>query len=163
MSTITATFHNEEKNKKKSLRISVALHILILLIALYPILKDDPTQNIDKQYAVAITFDTRGQSNSFKGQAEEGRQRPLNETVDKVRTAPMDKIPNNNTSKSIPQPQVQVPTPQTPTAPAESDIFEEESEVQAVEEVPEVVNEVPKQKVETNTKPQTKNTQVNTD
>ena len=163
MSTITATLYNEDKNKKKSLRISVAIHILILLIALYPILRDDPLQNIDKQYAVAITFDNSGASNSFKGQAAEGEQRPLNETVDKVRTAPMEKIPNKNPNKSIPQPKVQVPTPQTPTAPAESDIFEEESDVMAVEDVPEVVNEVPKQKVKTNNKPQTNKTPVETD
>ncbi len=161
MSTISTTLYNEEKNKKKSLRISVAIHILILLIALYPILRDDPMQNIDKQYAVAIAFDNLGASNSFKGQAAEGKQRPLNETVDRVRTAPMEKIPNKNPNKSVPQPKVQVPVPQTPTAEAESDIFEEESDVMAVEEVPEVVNEVPKQKVQTNTK--TNKTTVETD
>ncbi len=163
MNTFVATLYNEEENKKKSLWISVTIHILILLIALYPILKDDPTQNIDKQYAVAITFDQSGQSNSFKGQAAEGKQRPLNETVDRVRTAPMEEIPNKNQEKSVPQPKVQMPTPQIPVAPAESDIFEDESDIEAVEEVPEKVNEVPKQKVETKTKEQVKTTQNESD
>ncbi|HHH54077.1 MAG TPA: hypothetical protein ENK91_10490 [Bacteroidetes bacterium] len=156
MNLKAATLYNEEANKKKSLRISVAIHILILLIALYPILRDDPNQNIDKQYAIAITFDQSLSSNSFKGQAKEGAQRPLNEKVDKVRTAPMKEIPNDNPVKPVQQPKVQVPTPQTPvtTTEVESDIFEDEPEVVAVEEVPEVVSQVPQQKVETNPKPQ---------
>ncbi len=154
MSITSATLYNEEKNKKKSLRISITIHILILLIALIHILKDNPDQSIDKQYAIAITFDPAGASNSFKGQAAEGKQRPLNEKVDKVRTAPMKKVPNNNPVTTTPQPKVQVPTPQTPSSTVESDVFEEESDVTAIEEVPEVVNEVPQQKVET-TEPKT--------
>ena len=147
------TLYMEDANKKKSLRISVGLHILILLIALYPILKDDPEQSIDKQYAVAITFDPRGSSNSFKGVSSEGAQRRRNEKIDRVKTAPMDKVSNNSKTKPIKQPKIEIPTPQTPTAPAESDIFDQESEIEAAEQVVEVVNEVPRRKVESTSKP----------
>ena len=135
---VSPTLYMEEVNKKKSLRVSVAIHILILLIALFPILRDDPEQSIDKQFAVAITFENSKSSDSFKGQAAEGEQRRRNETVDRVKTAPVEKVSNNSKSKPIKQPKVQVPTPQIPTAPAESDIFDKESEIEAVENVPEV-------------------------
>lgn len=150
----TLTLYMEEDNKKKSLRVSVAIHILILLIALFPILRDDPEQNIDKQFAIAINFENSKSSNSFKGQAAEGAQRRRNETVDRVKTAPVEKVANNSKSKPIKQPKVQIPTPQVPTAPAESEIFDRESEIEAVENVPEVVNEVPKRKIESQSEPE---------
>ena len=127
---------NETKNKKKGLRISVTIHILLLLLALYPILRDDPEQNIDKQYAVAITFNREAPSNSFKGQAAEGMQRPVNMEIDRVKPAKVKEVKNNNAPVKISKPQVHVPQPQKPQAPAESDIFENESDVFAVEEVP---------------------------
>ena len=127
---------DEEKNKKKGLRISVTLHILLLLLALYPILRDDPEQNIDKQYAVAITFSQELPSNSFKGKAAEGRQRPRNMKIDRVKPAPVKNIEKNNTAVKVSKPKVHVPQPQKPQAPAQSDIFEDESDVFAVEEVP---------------------------
>jgi len=153
---------DEEKNKKKGLRISVTLHIMLLLIALYPILKDDPNQSIDKQYAVILTFDQGPSDNSFKGRAAEGEQRPVNMKIDRVKPAPVKKVQtNNDRAVKVSKPQVHVPQPQKPQAPAQSDIFEDESDVFAVEDVPqnqdtkiEDVPESPPEKVtpvETNT------------
>jgi len=142
------TLYMEEENKKQGLRVSVALHILILLIALYPILKDDPNENIDKQFAIAITFDQAPSANSFKGQAAEGAQRKRNEKVDRVRTAPAEKIETKSTPKPVKSPKVQTPKPQVPTAPVESEIFDKEIEIEAVESVPEVVTQVPQKRVE---------------
>ncbi len=142
------TLYMEEENKKQGLRVSITLHVLILLIALYPILKDDPNENIDKQFAIAIRFDQGPSANSFKGVAAEGAQRARNEKVDKVRTSNVEKIKTKSTPKPVKTPKVNTPKPQVPTAPMESEIFEKEIEIEAVESVPEVVSQVPKKQVE---------------
>jgi len=148
------SLYMEDEHKKKSLRISITIHVLLILLALFQILKDDPEQNIDKQYAIAITFDQGPSSNSFKGMAAEGEQRKRNEKVDQVKSAPVEEIPTPTKPKPIEQPKVETPSPQVPTAPMESEIFEEEMEIEAVENVPEVVNDVPQRKVETPSKPE---------
>ncbi len=143
------TLYMEEENKKQGLRISITLHVLILLIALYPILRDDPNENIDKQFAIAIRFDQGPSANSFKGMAAEGAQRARNERVERIRTTPAERVETKSTPKPVKTPQVKTPEPKVPTAPMESEIFEKEIEIEAVESVPEVVNEVPKKQVET--------------
>ena len=142
------TLYMEEENKKQGLRISITIHILILLITLYPILKDDPDENIDKQFAIAIRFDQGPSANSFKGMAAEGAQRARNERVERIRTTPAERVETKSTPKPVKTPQVKTPEPKVPTAPMESEIFEKEIEIEAVESVPEVVNEVPKKQVD---------------
>ncbi len=125
---------NENIYKKKSLRFSIGFHILLLLLSLWHILKDDPNQNIDKQYAVSIAFDNFGASNSFKGVSAEGAQRKKNETVDRVKQRTVDKINTEVKPKPIKKPKVQTPpTPPVTTAPTESEIFEEEAKIEAVQ------------------------------
>ncbi len=143
------TLYMEEENKKQGLRISITIHVLILLIALYPILRDDPNENIDKQFAIAIRFDQGPSANSFKGMAAEGAQRARNERVERIRTTPAERVETKSTPKPVKTPQVKTPEPKVPTAPMESEIFEKEIEIEAVESVPEVVNEVPKKQVDT--------------
>lgn len=128
-----AKLQNEDQNRKKGLRISVTIHILILLLALYPLLREDPEQSIDTQFSIAVNFSTAEAANSFKGTSSEGRQRPRNETIERVRTAPVDEI--NQPQPRTQTPEVKLPTP-TPVETVESDIFED-SEVVAIEEVPE--------------------------
>jgi len=124
---------NEDQHRKKGLRISVTLHILILLIALWPLLRDDPDQSIDTQFSIAIDFSNSVSANSYKGQSSEGEQRPRNENIEKVKTAPVDKIerPTSQTQR----PEVKLPEP-TPVETIESDIFED-SDIVAIEEAAE--------------------------
>jgi hypothetical protein len=128
-----AKLQNEDQNRKKGLRISVTLHILILLLALWPLLRDDPDQSIDTQFSIAVNFSTAEAANSFKGQSSEGAQRPRNETIERVKTAPIDQVNKPQTQTEVPE--VKMPTP-TPVETVESDIFED-SEIVAIEEVPE--------------------------
>jgi outer membrane biosynthesis protein TonB len=128
-----AKLQNEDQNRNKSLRISVTIHILILLLALYPLLKEDPEQSIDTQFSIAINFANAPSANSYKGTAEEGVQRPRNENIERVRTAPVDQVNRPQSQTQVPE--VKIPNP-TPVETVESDIFEE-SEIVAIEEVPE--------------------------
>ena len=128
-----AKLQNEDQNRKKGLRISVTIHILILLLALYPLLTDDPEQSIDTQFSIAISFANTVAANSYKGEAAEGAQRPRNEEIERVQTAPMEKIESPTPRTEVPE--VKMPAP-TPVETVESDIFEE-SDIVAIEEVPE--------------------------
>ena len=123
----------EDENRKKGLRISVTIHILILLLALWPLLTEDPEQSIDTQFSIAIDFSNSVSANSFKGQSSEGEQRPRNETIERVKTAPVDQIERPTAQTEVPE--VKMPTP-TPVETIESDIFED-SEIVAIEEAPE--------------------------
>jgi hypothetical protein len=124
---------NEDQNHKKGLRISVTIHILILLLALWPLLHEDPEQSIDTQFSIAVDFSNSVSANSYKGTSSEGIQRPRNENIERVKTAPIDQIEKPTTQTKVPE--VKMPTP-TPVETIESDIFED-SEIVAIEEVPE--------------------------
>lgn len=131
------TLFKEEEHRKKSLWISVTIHLLILLITLWPLLKKDPDKTIDTQYSVAIAFAKTPQeitkrslekikeqeSSSIKGTSAEGEQSPQNKEVESPREAPpVEKI-------EVKQPKTSEPTtrttPATPSRPIESTIFED--------------------------------------
>jgi len=133
-----AKLKNEDEHKKRGLRISVAIHILILLLALSPLLKEDPEQSIDTQFSIAIDFANAPSANSYKGQSSEGEQRARNENIEKVKTAPVDQI--ETPQSKTPVPEIKMPDP-TPVETIESDIFED-SEIVAIEEAPEEVKPV---------------------
>ena len=128
-----AKLQNEDQNKQRGLRISVTIHIIILLLTLYPLLREDPEQSIDTQFSIAIAFANSASANSFEGQAAEGAQRPRNEVIERVQTAPVNEIEAPATRTTVPE--VRMPTP-TPVETVESDLFED-SDIVAIEELPE--------------------------
>jgi hypothetical protein len=132
------TLFKEEEHRKKSLWISVTIHILLLLITLWPLLKKDPEKTIDTQYSVAIDFAKTPQeitkrsleklreqeSASTKGTAAEGEQSPQNKEKENPREAPpVEKIevrqPKTSESTTIKT------SPSPPSRPIESTIFED--------------------------------------
>jgi len=149
----------EELHKKKGRRISMYIHIAILLLALIPFFKADPDKNIDTQYAVQIAFDRKDivfnnskSSASSKSSSTEGAKRPKEEVSKpapkptptprpEVKPVEVPKVsqpkPTVEETKPTPKPSPVVkkptPTPQ-PSEPVEAEIVTEESEVVAVEE-----------------------------
>lgn len=150
----------EDLNKKKSMRISLIVHGILLLLALIPFFSPDPDKNIDTQYAVQIAFDKTDivlmeskSSASTKSSSSEGAKRPKTEAAaqpaPKPTPRPTEKPaevikvttpkPTVQETKPAPKPAPEVvkpapiPTPQT-SEPVEAEIITEESEVVAVEE-----------------------------
>ncbi len=132
------TLFKEEEHRKKSLWISVTIHLLILLITLFPLLKKDPESTIDTQYSVAIAFAKTPQeitrrslekmqeqeSSSIKGTSAEGEQSPQNAEQENPREAPPVEKIEVRQPKTAETSTVKTP-PSTPSRPIESTIFED--------------------------------------
>ncbi len=129
----------QKKRWNNSLRNSIVIHLLLLLLVLFFPLPVDPTQNIDTQYAVAISFQevefkASKSSNSSSSQASTGAQRARSETPAKLETASPSTVETPKpTAQSKPQP-TQPTTQPRPTEPVISKTTTEESEIQAIEE-----------------------------
>jgi len=150
----------EDLNKRKSWRISLIFHGILILLSLIPFFTPDPDKNIDTQYAVQIAFDQKDivlkeskSSASTKSSSSEGAKRPKTEPaanpapkptprptekpaeVVKV-TTPKPTV-QETTPKPKPAPEIVKPTPTPtpqPSEPVEAEIITDESEVVAVEE-----------------------------
>ena len=127
-----------KKNWNNSLRNSIALHVLLLLLALFFRFKDDPKQDIEMQYAVTVSFEqvnftSSKSSNSTKSRSTSGQQRAKSEAPKKIETPkPTEvKVPTPTTPKPAPTPPV---TASEPTEPVVSETTADEAEIQAVEE-----------------------------
>lgn len=128
----------DKQNWNNALRTSIVVHIFILLISWLFRLQDDPTQNIDTQYAVTVSFQTvdfknTRSSNSTRSQSAAGAQRQQSQAPQKIETS-------NPVEIDVPQPTPPKPTPTPPvtdpqpTEPVISETTVEESDIQAVEE-----------------------------
>lgn len=122
----------EQRNRRKGKRISFIVHAILLLLAFLYIFPNDPNQNIDTQYAVAVNFANTRSTSSTKSSATKGKQRPETEAPVKIETAPAKKVEPKKTETKPPEIK-ENKTPE-PTEPIVTDILEEESEVVAVEE-----------------------------
>lgn len=132
----------DRARKRKSTRIAIGVHLLLLLLAFF--LKCPHEDAADHQYAVAINFeeiiepepekleDFTESSNSTKSQSTEGAAK---KTADKpAEIEQVDQKPLETTQPEVKTPKP-TPTPPTPTEPILSDLVdEEETDVVAVEE-----------------------------
>ncbi len=122
----------------KSLRTSIIVHVFILLLSWLFRLHDDPTQDIDNQYAVTVSFqnvdfrNTRS-SNSTQSRSTTGQQRAKSEAPQKLEAAKKEaiEVPKPVPPKPTPVPPQENPQPSEPVF-SESTI--EESDIQAIEE-----------------------------
>ena len=136
-----------QKNWNKQLGKSIAIHLLLLLIAFLIRPEINPTEKIEAQYAVTVNFQqvdftNSKSSNSNKSRSTSGAQRAKSEAPRKLETPKPAEIP-------VPKPAPPKPTPQptqtdpTPTEPVVSETTVEESDIQAVEEPIEVEDPEP--------------------
>jgi len=132
-----------KKHWNSSLGKSIALHLLLLLLALFFKLTSDPSETIETQYAVTVSFQeveftNSKSSNSTKSKSSEGAQRAKSESPKAIERPKPATIP-------VPKPPASKPAPPTPpvvspepTEPVISETTVEESDIQAVEEPIEV-------------------------
>lgn len=136
----------EREHKRKSTKITIAVHIVLLILAFFYTCKHEKAT--ENQYAVAINFeeiippepekleDFSESSNSNKASADEGapkKDADKPEPIEKVEQTPLE---TTKPEVKLPKP---TPTPPTPTEPVISEtVTEEESEVVAVEEAIEI-------------------------
>ncbi|MBK7096287.1 MAG: hypothetical protein IPH57_15035 [Saprospiraceae bacterium] len=137
----------EKENKKKGIRISVFLHILLILLCFWPFMnaETETVKPIDKQYAIEITFDPRGASNSFKGKAVEGAQRPKHKEVELMGGSSVKEIPVKETPP-VKQPKVQQNNTKSTSSKVESEIYDKQTDVFASNDADLETNEIPKSK-----------------
>ena len=140
-----------QKNWNTSLGRSIALHVLLLLLAFLFRLQSDPNKDIDTQYAVTVSFEevefrNTKSSNSTKSRSSEGAQRAKSESPKKIEAPKPTEVKVPTPAKTQPKP-VPTPTPpveaQEPTPPVISETTTEESEIEAVEEPIEVEDPEP--------------------
>ena len=138
----------EQRNRRKGKRISFFVHAILLLLAFLYIFPNDPNQNIDTQYAVAVNFANTRSTSSTKSSATKGKQRPVTETPVQIETTPAKKVEPTQTETKPPEIK-ENKTPE-PTEPIQTEILQEESDVVAVEEEipveepePEIIEEAP--------------------
>jgi len=127
----------EKENKKKGMRNSIILHLLLLLLAWYlswpaSVPKPQPIEvAIVFEESKLIDFAMEDSSKSKATKADEGMTREQTEEVKKVKTTPTEvKV---ETQVTVPTP----PTPTkdlTPTEPMIAEVIDEESPVEAIEE-----------------------------
>ncbi len=156
---------HEKENQKKGRRISITLHLLLLLLAFLYYFETNPTENLENQFAVAVEFvEFKESSLSEYAHSDAGEKRPKTEEVKKVETNPIEEV-------EVTRPEIELPKTEPvidpqPTDPIITETFEEESEVIALEEeieledpdfeeVPEepVIEEIPDPVIEKPTKP----------
>jgi outer membrane biosynthesis protein TonB len=147
-------FITEKRNRSKSMRTSVILHTLLLLITFFysfstKVKDPDP----EKPYKVTIDFTELKESSLSKyAHADVGEKRPKTEEIELLApTKPMEIIRED---VKVEIPKVTIPTP-TPTPPVTSTTVVDEAPVQVIEleieiekptteRIPEVVKETPK-------------------
>jgi len=129
----------EKENKRKGMRNSIILHLLLLLIAwLYafpPKVPDVPVIEVAIEFEKSkyVEFTKENSNNSRKAEADKGKTRAKTEEVKQVKTTPTEVKTETKTAPPVPTP----PTPVkdvTPTEPIVSEVLEEESPVEAIEE-----------------------------
>ncbi|MGE5355723.1 MAG: hypothetical protein ACM3PT_05730 [Deltaproteobacteria bacterium] len=138
--------YKEQENKRKGIVISIIFHILILLLALLSFSHTKPSKAIEKQYAIEITFDNRGASNSFKGRSAEGAQRPKHQEAELVGGSSSREVKVSNPTRQVPQPKVSTPASKSSSSKVESDIYEKQTDVFASSEAELEMNEIPRSK-----------------
>ncbi len=148
-----------KNNWNNSLRNSIVLHILLLLLALFFRMESDPNKDIDTQYAVTVSFDqvefrNSKSSNSTKSRSSEGAQRNKSDALKKIESPkPVQiNVPKPTPSQPKPKPTPPVESPQ-PTEPVISETTTDESDVQAVEEPVDVETPEPEYIPEESTEP----------
>ena len=121
----------EKTRKKKSMRTSVIIHIIILLLAIYPFLEQVSSYDFDRENAIVIEFDFSPQAASSKNAVE--RTRAGEPT--KSEAAPQNSKVETPSQIQQSKPQVdQVQRPQQKIqVPVLTDPFENEVEVTEVE------------------------------
>ena len=127
-------------NRNKARRISLLVHLLLVLISWVVTFDKDPEKTIDTQYAVTVSFQeiefkNTKSSNSTKSSASQGKQRPKEPEVRKIeKPKPTEvKIPQPTTKPTQTPKPTEAPKPE-PTDPVFSETTAEESEIEAVEE-----------------------------
>jgi len=133
----------EREHKRKSTRITIAVHIVLLILAFFYTCKHEKAA--DNQYAVAINFeeiippepekleDFTESSNSNKASADEGAARKDADKPEPIEQVEQTPLETTKPEVKLPKP---TPTPPTPTEPVISEtVTEEESDIEAVEEV----------------------------
>lgn len=128
----------EKENKRKGMRNSIILHLLLLLIAwfyMFPAkVPDVPVIEVAIQFEESKLIDfAMSSDNSRKSKAAEGKTRAKTEEVKQVKSTPAEVKVETKVTPPTPAP----PTPVkdvTPTEPIVSEVLEEESPVEAIEE-----------------------------
>jgi outer membrane biosynthesis protein TonB len=146
-----------QKDWNKSLQKSIAIHVLLLLLAFLLRPEINPEEKIEAQYAVTVSFQqvefkNSTSSNSNKSKSSEGAQRAKSEAPKKLETPKPSTVP-------VPKPTPPKPTPQptatdvTPTDPVISETTTEESDIQAVEQPMDIDDPEPEYIPQENTDP----------
>lgn len=143
----------EKENKRKGMRNSIILHLLLLLIAWFYVF---PVDEKKETYPPPVVVDFAFEESSLSKYANEdvGKQRAKTKEVTKVKTTPTEvKVEQEVTPPTVPTKPTVDPTP---TDPIVSEVLEDDSPVEAVEEememdmpeeevIPEPVEEVVKE------------------
>lgn len=159
----TENYSYEKSNQKKGMRISLGVHIILLLLAILWQLPNDPAKNIDTQFAVTVAFDEKV-SNSNPSKSSAGKERPKAENVEKLetKTSPQVKpVEVKVTKPEIKPVPVEAPKPSDPivsqTRAEESPIVAIEEEIVVDEPEPEVIIEPSPVEIPTQTPSPSKN------
>lgn len=138
----TQLLANEEANKRKGLRNSIIIHLLLLLIAWFYMF---PVTEKKEAYPPPVVVDFVFEESSLSKYANEdvGKKRAKTEEVKKVKTTPTEvKVETEVTPPPIPNKPVVDPTPSEPIV---SEVLDDESPVEAVEEDIEI--DVPEEEI----------------
>lgn len=134
----------EKKHREKSIKTSVIIHVLILLLAWLLVLPSSPKKPDNEKFAVAVEFiDFKPSSLSKVAHDDPGKMRPKEE-VKKVEPVKVEKV------EVVTKPKVDIPKPEPKIEPQVidpiiSEILEEDSELEAIEE--EIEIEEPEEEV----------------
>ena len=129
----------EKENKRKGMRNSIILHLLLLLLAWFyawpaSVPKPQPIEvAIVFEESPLVDFAMEESNNSTKAKADEGKTRAKTEEVKQVKTTPTEVKVETQVTPPTPTP----PTPVkdvTPTEPMVAEVVEEESPIEAIEE-----------------------------
>lgn len=128
---------NEQSTWSKSLRNSIVIHLLLLLIAFLFKMEHNADETIDTQYAVVVNFqniefNNSKSSNSTKSSAAEGRQRPKMESPKKLESSKPKTVEVPKVAQPKPTPTPPAPKP-TPSDPVISETTTDVADIQAVE------------------------------
>jgi outer membrane biosynthesis protein TonB len=128
---MTATLAKEKENKKKGMRISIIIHLLLLLLAfLYIMPKADPPV---KPYAVQVEFTFAKSSLSNYAKSDPGKARAKTKKVEKVATSTPKPIEVKKPDIKTPE-KPKKPVETKPTDPIVTEVVQEESPIEAIED-----------------------------
>ena len=121
------TLAKEEENKRKGMRISIILHLLLLLIAFYYLLPEIPEPK-PQPYAVQVEFTYKKSSLGAYAKADQGTTRPKTKPLEQVSTTPNKPIEVKQAEVKLPEkPKV---TDAKPTDPIRTDNTQKNSPVE---------------------------------